>query len=131
MHKNQSGVGILLVDDDEDVRAFVALSLRVSGYRIYQAGSGEEALRVFADHGNEIELLLSDVVMPGMSGDKLAVQLLARKPSLKLVLMSGNPMSTIKSAIPLEEGSNFLQKPFSVIDLRECLAQLLSPAPHA
>lgn len=113
---------ILLVEDDEDVRAFAAASLQASGYQLYLASSGEEAVRLFESHSDNIELVLSDVVMPGMFGDQLALRLLEIKPNVKVILMSGNLPGALETEIPLEPGVNFLQKPFLVEELRRCVA---------
>lgn len=121
---------ILLVDDDAEVRAFIASSLRVLGYRICQAGSADEALAVFQKHSPEIELVLTDVVMPGLFGDQLAERLLEAKPTLKVILMSGNPVGSLETSMSLEPGYNFLQKPFLLQDLRDCVAQHLTRSAH-
>src|SRR5205823_5582162 len=81
---------ILLVEDDDGVRAITRRILGNLGYKIYEAESAKQAFDVWREHRHEIALLLSDVVMPGgMSGRELADQLRAEKPSLKVVLMSG------------------------------------------
>lgn len=121
---------ILLVDDDAEVRAFIASSLRLLGYHLCQAGCAEEALAVFQKHSPEIEVVLTDVVMPGLFGDQLAERLIQLKPSLKVILMSGNPVGSLETSIPLEPGHNFLQKPFLLQDLCECVAQHLAPSAH-
>jgi len=113
---------ILLVDDDNSVRAFIAASLKAAGYRFFQAASGPEALLLFQAHFDEIELVLTDIVMPGMFGDELAMKLVELKPTIKIILMSGNPPGALETEIHIEPGVNFLQKPFLVQDLRECLA---------
>ncbi len=114
---------ILLVDDDSGVRGFAAASLKISGYRLFLAASGEEALRIFESHAPEIDLVLSDVVMPGMFGDQLALRIQEIKPGIKIILMSGNDPGALETEFPLEHGVNFLQKPFLIEDLRRCVAQ--------
>jgi CheY-like chemotaxis protein len=127
---DESGGHILLVEDDNAVRAFIAASLKAAGYRFYQAASGEEALQLFEQHSDDIDLLLTDVVMPGMFGDQLAMRIIELKPSIKIILMSGNTPQALETEIQLEPGVNFLQKPFLLQDLRECLAQHLVPSIH-
>lgn len=117
---------ILLVDDDDAVRGFIAASLKAAGHRLYQAASGEEALHLFQQHQDGIDLVLSDVVMPGMFGDQLALRLAELKPSIKIILMSGNLPQALETEISLEAGYNFLQKPFLLDELRQCVALQLS-----
>jgi len=115
---------ILLVDDDKDLREFLYQHLLHCGHSVLQAGSGAEALERF--RGNpDIDLLLTDLVMPGLSGDQLAVQLVEKKPFLPVLFISGNSLSHIESAVPLIEGRNFLQKPFSLETLERAIATLL------
>ena len=104
---------ILLVDDDKDLREFLYQHLLRCGHSVLQAGSGVEALDRFR-RNPEIDLVVSDIVMPGMSGDQLAVKLLEANPELPVIFISGNAAAHIQSIIPLEEGQNFLRKPFSL-----------------
>jgi two-component system cell cycle sensor histidine kinase/response regulator CckA len=112
---------VLLVDDDADLRLVTAETLRMGGYHVIQAASGEEALRIFPEFQSEIDLLLTDVVMPGLFGDELVLRILRQEPDLKFVLMSGNPPSSLEAEFPLEEGVNFLRKPFSMSQLKEVM----------
>src|SRR5687768_11544927 len=105
---------ILLVEDDLSVREFLAQCLEAAGYEFLQAGSGQEALDLFRKEQDRISLLLTDIVMPGIFGDQLALCLLERKPSLKVVYMSGNNPNSLQVGTPLTMGKNFLQKPFSI-----------------
>ena len=128
MHTSQgTGGAILLVDDDSSVRQFVAAILRNAGYHFFAAADAVEAQELFTQHGPAIDLLLTDVVMPGLSGIELAVLLIARKPALRVVLMSGNSPATLKPAFALEPGRNFLQKPFSIRQMRDCLEKHVGP----
>jgi two-component system cell cycle sensor histidine kinase/response regulator CckA len=116
---------ILLVDDDKDLREFLYQHLLHCGHAVLQAGSGLEALDRFK-RNPEIDLAVTDIVMPGLSGDQLALKLLESKPSLPVLFISGNSASQIQSAVPLEEGRNFLRKPFSLETLERMIAQLLT-----
>lgn len=116
---------ILLVDDDDGVREFLACSLEFAGYRVIQANSGHDAIAKYTEHEQEIALVLSDIVMPGLFGDQLALRLLDFRPTLKIVLMSGNPPNSLETAFTLVEGKNFLRKPFSIEDLSLCLTAQL------
>jgi len=103
---------ILLVEDEPVLRAFVAKALRDYQYRVLEAGSGVEALKVWNDQNGRIDLLLTDMVMPeGMSGFQLATRLRERKSDLKIILSSGYSPETIRKNFK-EEDMEFLQKPY-------------------
>ncbi len=114
--------GILLVEDEAGVRAFVRRTLAKLGYTVYEASDGLKALSEFA-RVRGVRLLLTDLVMPdGMSGLDLAKRLLEKQPDLKVVFMSGYNAGTGVGAL-LDDGANFLQKPF---DLRTLSATIRS-----
>ena len=118
---------ILLVDDDKDLREVLYQHLLRCGHFVLQAGSGIEALDRFRRNA-EIDLVVADIVMPGMSGDQLAMKLLGEKPDLPILFISGNAPHHIQSVVPLEEGRNFLRKPFSLEGLERMIAALLRDA---
>jgi CheY-like chemotaxis protein len=106
---------ILLVDDEPDIRSLVRDVLGPQGYRILEAGNADEALRVAQEHGKPIDLLLTDVVMPGMHGHELAAQLLVQRPGLKVLYMSGFALvqdqhEMMEARAGLEPGSPILAK---------------------
>jgi PAS domain S-box-containing protein len=106
---------ILLVEDDVHVRLLTRKALEAFGYRILEAASGPDALEIWSKHGDEIDLLLTDNVMPGgILGRKLAEILRKDRPGLKVVFMSGyGPDESGKHAEPTsEKGTEFLQKPY-------------------
>lgn len=104
---------ILVVEDDENMRRMITLTLEAYGYRTLTAASGREAMAVWAQEREGIELLLSDVVMPeGISGPRLAQQLRATKPSLRTVLMSGYATDLSDKKASHENEFTFLPKPF-------------------
>ena len=104
---------ILLVEDAEPLRNLAKTYLETSGFRVLSAGSGEEALQVTAGFGGIFDLLLTDVVMPGMNGRVLAEQLLPRQPGMKVLYMSGYTDSFIAGHGVLEAGTHLLHKPFT------------------
>lgn len=116
---------ILLVDDDKDLREFLYQHLLHCGHSVLQAGSGTEAIERFRHHQNDIDILVTDIVMPGYSGDQLAVKLLEQKPGLPVLFISGNAPNHVHSVVPLSEGENFLRKPFSLETLERAIANLL------
>jgi two-component system, cell cycle sensor histidine kinase and response regulator CckA len=109
---------ILLVEDEDAVRGVAARVLLNQGYTIIQARNGQEALGLLEDLGETLDLVLTDVIMPDMSGPALAEKLRARWPALRLLYMSGYAMGDEKVPSETERGGDsFLQKPFSAEDL--------------
>ena len=115
---------ILLVEDEPAVRQLFALALTRAGYRVYEARNGEEALKVFDQYGDTIDLLLTDMRMPYMGGAELTQHLLARRRGLKLICISGYPGET-------EMTVDFLAKPFSRDDLLKKVREVLDRPPAA
>lgn len=112
----------LLVDDDPFVLQVTAHLLDSFGFNnILKASCPAEALALWHDHKNEIGMLLTDINMPGMSGDELAAELLHADPDLEAVFMSGNPPELLHAKIPLASGVNFVQKPFTPQELAQVL----------
>jgi PAS domain S-box-containing protein len=104
---------ILLVEDADALRKLAQSFLTEHGFKVITASSGEEALRVAEFHGRPIDLLVTDVVMPGMNGRALADRLLAKQPNLKILYISGYTDSFIAGHGVLEEGTFLLHKPFT------------------
>jgi two-component system cell cycle sensor histidine kinase/response regulator CckA len=117
---------ILVVEDEPALRELVVNVLELCGYRILQACTGVEALKVWEKHKDEIDLLLTDMVMPeGISGRQLAERLQAQDPGLKVIYTSGYSPGMAGKDIALLEGFNFLAKPYPpsrlALVVRECL----------
>jgi len=117
---------ILLVEDDPALRGLAKTGLQNFGYRVLEGASGPDALAIWAETESPIDLLLTDLVMPGgMSGKDLAHLLIQRKPHLRVLFTSGYSVDLVQADIPLKEGVNFLPKPFSTSSLasivRNCL----------
>jgi PAS domain S-box-containing protein len=104
---------VLVVEDDPAVLSLSSRALEAEGYTILCASDGADALRIVERHGGEIHLLLTDVVMPGMSGRELAEQMAARRAGIRILYMSGYPGDAALHHGALVRGSAFLQKPFS------------------
>ena len=111
---------ILLVEDEPAVRQLFAQALSRSGYRVYEARNGQEAIKVFDQHGDAIDLLLTDMRMPFMGGAELARQLRTRRQTLKLLCISG-----YAGASELEFPGDFLAKPFSRDELLAKIREIL------
>ncbi len=103
---------ILVVEDQEEVRALVTLLLRQEGHHVLAAANGPEALRLAAACGEPIHLLITDVVLPGPNGREVASQLLAEHPGLKVLYCSGYSTDVIAQRGVLEGGVAYLPKPF-------------------
>jgi len=118
---------ILLVEDEEAVRAFAARALTSRGYKVYEAPSGVEALDVMEEAGGNIDLVVSDVVMPELDGPSLLKELRKTRPDLKIIFISGYAEDAFKKNLPEGEDFHFLPKPFSLkqlaIAVKETLGQ--------
>jgi two-component system cell cycle sensor histidine kinase/response regulator CckA len=115
---------VLLVEDEGALRALTRHLLEICGYTVLEAKSGTEALDVSQQHTGPIDLLLTDVVMPGISGRLLADQLIQLRPQIQVVYMSGYTGQTVGAHGVLDPGSLFLQKPFT----RDALARKIREA---
>jgi two-component system cell cycle sensor histidine kinase/response regulator CckA len=104
---------ILLVEDDDDVRAVVNGILQTSGYRVLEADSAEAALTFLAKSSDAIDLLLTDLMLPGMNGHELAARVTHERPRVRVLLMSGYAAQLGTLQDLLEPGALFLKKPFS------------------
>ena len=116
---------ILLVEDAEPLRKLAGTFLEAGGFRVLSAESGEHAMEVAATHRGLLDLLLTDVVMPGMNGRVLAEQLSRRQPGLKVLYMSGYTDAFIAGHGVLEEGIHLLHKPFTEKSLIRKVRQVL------
>jgi len=131
--KPQGSGMILLVEDADPLRKLAQAFLESNGFRVLSAPSGEAALEIAVRHPGNLDLLLTDVVMPGMNGRVLAEQLSMRQPGLKVLFMSGYTDSFIAGHGVLQEGTNLLHKPFTeeilVSKVREVLDGAKSASP--
>ena len=116
---------VLLVEDEAVVRRLVAEILKTSGYTVLQAGDGPSALELLRRHTAPIELLVTDVVMPGMSGPEVAQAVVSMRPGTHVLYTSGYTDSAIGHHGVLEPGVAFLQKPFSATDLTSKIRAVL------
>jgi two-component system cell cycle sensor histidine kinase/response regulator CckA len=111
---------ILLVEDEPAVRQLFAQALTRAGYAVFEARNGQEAMKLFDKHGEAIDLLLTDMRMPYMTGAELAHHLRGRRRSLKLLCISGYP-----GQLDAELATDFLAKPFSRDDLLKKVREVL------
>ncbi len=120
-----AGETILVVEDQEEVRSITQRVLAARGYRVLTAANGADALRLAEDFAEPIHLLLSDVVMPGMNGRDLSRRLVATRPDLKVLFVSGYPDSSIALHGVLDPEVELLQKPFAAADLARRVREVI------
>lgn len=116
---------ILLVEDEDPVRAVNARALTARGYTVLEAASGVEALQVIEERGAPVDLVVSDVVMPEMDGPTLLGELRKLYPDLKVIFVSGYAEDAFRRNLPEGEEFNFLPKPFSLRQLVETVKQVI------
>jgi len=120
---------VLVVEDEPAVLSLSRRALEAQGYVVLAASDAASALRVVERHGGMIHLLLTDVVMPGLSGRELADQLAGQRPGIRVLYMSGYPGDAVVQHGTLPSGSAFLQKPFSPDGLARKVRDLLDARP--
>jgi two-component system cell cycle sensor histidine kinase/response regulator CckA len=108
---------VLLVEDETGVRQLSKRILANAGYRVLDAANGDDAERLFADHADEISLVVTDVVMPGCGGPELFGRLQVRAPALRVLYMSGYTEQSAANRAGIDRGLPFVQKPFTAAEL--------------
>jgi two-component system cell cycle sensor histidine kinase/response regulator CckA len=116
---------ILLVEDEESVRAFSARALRATGYEVFEADGGEEALEVLEDIEFKIDLMISDVVMPEMDGPSLLKHVRKQMPDLKVIFVSGYAEESVRRDIEDDQSVDFLPKPYSLDQINSKVKEVL------
>ncbi|VTS08798.1 PAS domain S-box protein [Tuwongella immobilis] len=120
---------ILLVEDEDAVRTLTRVLLVRAGYQVLEAESAEQALEIYPEHGSRIQLIVTDVVMPGMSGCELVTQLESRHPANRVLFLSGyTPSAPVREHLATH-GSMFLQKPYSPELLVRMVREILDRSP--
>jgi CheY-like chemotaxis protein len=117
---------ILVVEDEEGVRSLIHLALESAGYIVLEMEDAERALATCANHDGPIHLLLTDVVMPQMSGPVVASKVAALRPGIKVLYMSGYTDDAVVHHGVLSQDMPFIQKPFSPVALREKIREVLA-----
>jgi two-component system, cell cycle sensor histidine kinase and response regulator CckA len=117
---------ILLVEDEPTILEMASLILKGLGYTVVTAGTGNEAIRLFMEQADTIQMLMTDVVMPDMNGRDLQKELQLHSPQLKCLFMSGYTANVIAHHGVLDEGVHFIHKPFSVLDLASKVREVLA-----
>jgi len=116
---------ILLVDDEESVRAFSARALRATGYEVFEADGGEEALEVLEDQDFKFDLMISDVAMPEMDGPTLLKHVRQTMPNLKVIFVSGYAEESVRRDIEDDQSVEFLPKPYSLDQINSKVKEVL------
>ncbi|SEM01299.1 PAS domain S-box-containing protein [Syntrophus gentianae] len=116
---------ILLAEDDEPLRFLAEEILKMAGYHVLAAVDGEDALRVYREHAQEVDLLLTDLVMPKKSGRAVYEEIRAQNPDIRCLFMSGYSEKAAHPNFVLDEGFHLIQKPFKAADLLKTLRQEL------
>ena len=125
------GETVLIVEDEPAMREVTRRILSRSGYNVIAAASGHEAIEIAASHTGDIDVLLTDVVMPRMLGKEAAERIRALRPGVKVLFMSGYAQGVLDSQGVVEVGVNLIQKPFSEAQLLATLGQIITSAtPH-
>jgi|ERR1700722_6608780 two-component system cell cycle sensor histidine kinase/response regulator CckA len=118
---------ILVVDDEPEIRKLVGAMVTQFGYTVLTADSGDHAITVYKNHKSPIDLLITDVVAPGMSGPMLADKLSAIQPDLKVLYISGYDNTHVVQKYVVEKGHVLLGKPFTMEELHSRVSALLRP----
>ncbi len=116
---------ILLVEDEESVRAFSARALKATGYEVYEADGGEEAIEVLEDLDYAVDLIISDVVMPEMDGPTMLKVIRPKMPNLKIIFVSGYAEESVRRDIGEDQSVDFLPKPYSLDQINSKVKEVL------
>lgn len=118
---------ILLVEDEEPVRNFAARALRNKGYTVLEADCGEQALEVIDEHGDTLDVIVSDVIMPGMNGPEMIKQIVPDHPDVKIIFISGYAEDAFTDSFGDDYEFNFLPKPFTLKQLAAKIKEVQGP----
>jgi two-component system cell cycle sensor histidine kinase/response regulator CckA len=122
---------VMVVDDEPEVRKLVGAMVTQFGYAVLTADSGDHALTIYKHHKAPIELLITDVIAPGMSGPMLADKLSAIQPDLKVLYISGYDNTHVVQTYVVEKGHALLAKPFTMEELQAKITELLRVTEHS
>jgi two-component system cell cycle sensor histidine kinase/response regulator CckA len=116
---------VLIVEDEHAVRRFAVRALKSRGYEVVEAETGEDALALLNEPGRAVDLMVSDVMMPSMDGGTLVREARAKRPGLKIVLVSGYGASALRGILDQHADVEFLAKPFGLDELTAKVAEVL------
>jgi len=121
-----TGKTILVLDDEPDVRKLVVTMLSSSGYRVLSAANGESAIKTFQKSKQPVDLVLLDVVSPGLSGPMVADRLTELQPGLRVLFMSGYDNTNVVQRYVVDKGHALLTKPFTARQLAKKVGEVLN-----
>lgn len=116
---------ILLVEDEKMLREMIGEVLECAGYEVLACAHPNDGIEMSMQHAGEIDLLLTDVVMPGMNGHEMSTRILEKRPKLRVVYMSGYSEQVLTERGQYDAEFEYLQKPFSLVTLTKKLASML------
>ena len=119
------GATLLIVEDNVSMCDMISEILEIESYKVFKANNSDEAISLYTKHHNEIDIVLTDVIMPGMSGKIMVEQLQKINPQLKVLFMSGYTDNSIVHLGVLDDGVSFIQKPFMVDELTKKISEVL------
>lgn len=125
--EGRSPVTILVVEDEDALRALIARMLAAEGYETLEARDGQDALRVIDQHEGHIELVVTDMVMPVMDGGRLAAELMRRNPAQRILCMSAYAPAELADLGLASPDAPFLRKPFMPAQLYRQVREALAP----
>ena len=117
---------VLVVDDEDSLRHSISKMLRRKGFSVLEAGEGSAAINLFEDQGHEIDAVLLDMTLPGMSGRDILLKLRQRRPDVKVILTTAYSQEIAMTAAGEQSASAFIRKPYKIDDLVKVLAKVLS-----
>jgi two-component system cell cycle sensor histidine kinase/response regulator CckA len=117
---------VLLIEDETSLRSFAARALKLRGYRVVEAASGEEALDILEDEALDIDIIVSDVVMPHMDGPTCVQKARVKRPDVKVIFMSGYAEDGLRREMEGVGDCRFLAKPFSLTALTAKVKETLA-----
>jgi CheY-like chemotaxis protein len=124
--KPGGGIGVLVVEDREEVRTLIATGLRSYGYDVLTAASTGDAIALL-ETSQKVRVLLTDVVMPGRSGRELAAEVVRRWPGIRVIYMSGHSEEILRESAGSELEHGYLQKPFTAAEAARAVRRALDP----
>jgi CheY-like chemotaxis protein len=118
---------ILIVEDYKELRSLIGEILKEAGYQVSEAANGAEGLSRIREQKTDVNLVITDVAMPGMDGHAFAEQIRQARPDIKIVFMSADPDPVLERVAPWEDGIGLLRKPFTDEELITCVRDALKP----
>ena len=119
---------ILIVEDYKELRCLIGEILEEAGYRVSEAANGEEGLSLLREQREDVNVIITDLAMPGMDGHAFAKQIRQARPDIKIIFMSADPDSFLERVEAWKDGIGLLRKPFTDERLIGCIRDALKPA---